>query len=65
MPDYTLKVRVRNNKVERIVIYDQPIPLNRSGNLPLSEVQSKLAGKEAKKAAKLIVRKSVRRKVSK
>ena len=52
MPDYTFTVRVRNEKIERVTIYcnDCIGPL-------------KMTGKYAKRVAKLLFKKSTRKKV--
>ena len=57
MPDYVLSVRVRNNKVERVTVYDQ-YP-GWSDFL----LQLKLRGKKCKKVSKLVVKKSLRKAV--
>lgn len=58
MPDYVLSVRVRNGKVERVSIYDQ-IPGWSDGQSTF-----KLRGKKCKKISKMIVKKSLRKNVS-
>lgn len=53
MPDYAFTVRVRNEKVERITVYSH------------SNIDTiKMKGKHAKRVAKLLFKKSIRKRVT-